>query len=539
VDVTLTVTASVSDGGTLSYQWYSYPPGGNTAGTLINNAITPSLGLSITSTTATTNYFAVVTNTNTSVDGATTATARSATAVITVVASGSQPVTWHLNDPGAAWPASPAPPPAASVATYGSITKPDDPVRAGYVFYGWYADAGLTAVYAFGGSVTQPLDLYAKWGTAPPSGTYTVSFDTGPGGSSVPPIGNITAGNKITAPGRPATTALPGSVAAGFYPGGAEYKAFGGWYKESGCMNPWDFASDTVTSTTTLYAKWDDPVAVSLDDSAGSNVIEKALSYIRGDTAGEKTFTLILGEDVSSWAGMTSNEYANVSLAGSNFTIKSDRPEGRTVTFTGAGAQIGRTAFYIGGYRGSNNSIHTRTETLALDNITLQGTAGTLPGVIVWYGGTLKLLGNSKITGFTNTTYTEEEGPGGGGVYAVGTSGEGGGAYIIMQGNSEISDNRNEIDGEGRNFNLGGNHTFGGVKLGEYSTLTMSDNAAIKNNTAHITNCSGYISSQGGGVYAADNTAITMSGHAEISGNTASSSAGGDTGGVGGGVYTE
>ena len=32
---------------------------------------------------------------------------------------------------------------------------------------------------------------------------------------------------------------------------------FRGWYKEEGCSNEWNFDSDTVTSSTTLYAKWE------------------------------------------------------------------------------------------------------------------------------------------------------------------------------------------------------------------------------------------------------------------------------------------
>ena len=31
---------------------------------------------------------------------------------------------------------------------------------------------------------------------------------------------------------------------------------FDGWYKESGLVNPWNFATDTVTAPVTLYAKW-------------------------------------------------------------------------------------------------------------------------------------------------------------------------------------------------------------------------------------------------------------------------------------------
>ncbi len=43
---------------------------------------------------------------------------------------------------------------------------------------------------------------------------------------------------------------------------------FGGWYKDSTLQTPWDFADDTVTADTTLYAKWTaKPPAPSYDDS--------------------------------------------------------------------------------------------------------------------------------------------------------------------------------------------------------------------------------------------------------------------------------
>lgn len=43
---------------------------------------------------------------------------------------------------------------------------------------------------------------------------------------------------------------------------------FGGWYKDSTLQTPWDFANDTVTADTTLYAKWTaNPPAPSYDDS--------------------------------------------------------------------------------------------------------------------------------------------------------------------------------------------------------------------------------------------------------------------------------
>lgn len=43
---------------------------------------------------------------------------------------------------------------------------------------------------------------------------------------------------------------------------------FGGWYKDSTLQTPWDFVNDTVTTDTTLYAKWTaNPPAPSYDDS--------------------------------------------------------------------------------------------------------------------------------------------------------------------------------------------------------------------------------------------------------------------------------
>ena len=70
--------------------------------------------------------------------------------------------------------------------------------------------------------------------------TYTVTFDP-QGGSAVAPI-KAGQGKTIAQPTDP--------VKNGF--------TFGGWYKESTCTTPWNFATDTVTADITLYAKWND-----------------------------------------------------------------------------------------------------------------------------------------------------------------------------------------------------------------------------------------------------------------------------------------
>jgi len=86
----LSVTANVTDGGILSYQWFSNTQNSNTGGTSLgsaNGAQTASF-TPPTTTVGVLHYYVVVTNTNTSVNGNTTATATSSVATITVNAVG-------------------------------------------------------------------------------------------------------------------------------------------------------------------------------------------------------------------------------------------------------------------------------------------------------------------------------------------------------------------------------------------------------------------------------------------------------------------
>jgi len=79
----LTVGASVSDGGILTYQWWSNTANNNTGGTSITGA-TGSSYLPPISTLGTMYYYVVITNTNNSVNGNTSATARSNAVLVTV-----------------------------------------------------------------------------------------------------------------------------------------------------------------------------------------------------------------------------------------------------------------------------------------------------------------------------------------------------------------------------------------------------------------------------------------------------------------------
>ncbi|WP_284645292.1 immunoglobulin domain-containing protein [Paenibacillus silviterrae] len=79
----LSVTATVSDGGTMSYQWYSNTINSNSGGTLISGATTASYNVP-TTMAGTTYYYVVVTNTNNSVNGTKSATNTSSAAKVTV-----------------------------------------------------------------------------------------------------------------------------------------------------------------------------------------------------------------------------------------------------------------------------------------------------------------------------------------------------------------------------------------------------------------------------------------------------------------------
>jgi len=89
----------------------------------------------------------------------------------------------------------------------------------------------LTATNA-AGTVTAPVKVTVS------TTTYAVTFDS-QGGSAVS-TQTVAAGGLVTEPTAPTKSGY----------------TFDGWYKESGCTSAWNFATDTVTSDITLYAKW-------------------------------------------------------------------------------------------------------------------------------------------------------------------------------------------------------------------------------------------------------------------------------------------
>jgi len=111
---------------------------------------------------------------------------------------------------------------------------------------------------------------------------YAVTFDMQGHGTPVAQQA-IVHGEKVTEPSAPTASGC----------------IFEGWFKEAGCTNAWVFATDTVTATTTIYAKWVDsgsagfvaglPVGITLDYTSNGTVFPdfeaESVTIKTGDTA--------------------------------------------------------------------------------------------------------------------------------------------------------------------------------------------------------------------------------------------------------------
>ena len=86
---------------------------------------------------------------------------------------------------------------------------------------------------------------------------------------------------------------------------------FGGWYKEAGCTNAWNFATDHVTAATTLYAKWTAAVA-SVQVGVGTPEYFATVADAISDANGKSNPTVTMlqdapTEEVTITAAMTIN----------------------------------------------------------------------------------------------------------------------------------------------------------------------------------------------------------------------------------------
>ncbi|MDR0451481.1 MAG: InlB B-repeat-containing protein, partial [Treponema sp.] len=147
---------------------------------------------------------------------------------------------------------SPAPE-SRAVANGDTAPEPAAMTKAGYSFEGWYRDAAFATPWNFstdtvGGNIT----LYAKWAI----NRYAVTFEAD-GGDPAPEDQSAAGGGKADEPAAMTKTGY----------------TFGGWYTEAAFATRWNFATDTVNSDITLYARWLNPseaLTVTFEADGGS-----------------------------------------------------------------------------------------------------------------------------------------------------------------------------------------------------------------------------------------------------------------------------
>lgn len=175
----ISVTATVIDGGTLSYQWYSNSEESTSGGTPISEA-TGSSYTAPTAETGTTYYYVIVKNTNNSAFGNKTAEIISNIVEVSVSAEEFYTVTFNTQG-GSAIPGLSEVPPGVM------LIAPTPPTKSGYTFQGWYKDAAGTTAWNFSTDmIMNDTTLYAKWTAQSSGGPVVTNPDTTPTPSTSP-----------------------------------------------------------------------------------------------------------------------------------------------------------------------------------------------------------------------------------------------------------------------------------------------------------------------------------------------------------------
>ena len=165
---------------------------------------------------------------------------------------------------------------------------------------------------------------------------YEVTFDLQGHGSAI--AGQTKDyGSKVTEPEEPTETGW----------------TFGGWYKEAECTNAWDFASDEVQGTTTLFAKWTINTHKLTWDFAGGSTT--STTYTEGNDA------IAYGTSITYPANntMTKTGYTFASWDRSNITMPDE-----DLTITASWIPNTNTAYTVNHYQQNiDNDNYTLYET--------------------------------------------------------------------------------------------------------------------------------------------------------------------------------
>jgi len=303
--------------------------------------------------------------------------------------------------------------------------------------------------------------------TPTPTPTYTVTFDS-QGGSAVGSQ-TVAHGGKVTEPTDPTKT---------------DY-TFGGWYKESGCINAWNFDTDTVTSNVTLYAWWVAPVhnitqdtyytaiQLALDAATSDDIIEVSDGTYNESITFPSSKLIILQSVNGASSTVIIGDDDSGTVICQNGTLEGTTLEGFAITHNfgerGRGVSVNLNGYLIINncniYNNKNNINPTtwgggigNSGTLTITSSTIDNNfAGHGGGILNYDSGTLTITGSTIKNNSANFI--------GGGIYNEGT---------LTITASTISDNESSVIASGY---------FGGGIHNEKGPLTITG-STIKNNSS-------------------------------------------------------
>jgi len=504
----LSVTASASDGGTLSYQWYRNTTNSNSGGTLVSSAATYTPP---TNTGGTFYYYAVVTNTNNSVNGTKTAAAASNAAAITVTVNAATPVI-SVHPVGGTYLQNVT---ASALSVTASVSD------GGVLSYQWYSNSANSN----------------SGGTAVGTGAaYTPS--TAAAGTLYYYVVVTNTNNSVN--GTKTATAVSNTAAIEVF-------------STVTSTNEWNNALTSIKNggndkNYTITINGDVPIDGTTVDSFGTASGITVTLTGNGKLLYANSFpddnlirlaanqTLIIDSAALTLQGKSRNDYSVVYLNGSNaqLELRNGTISGNNYTDKGGGVYVGDGSNFVmsggtisgntydGGYA-SGGGVYVEGGTFTMSGGVISGnTSSSMGSGVSLQGGIFTMTGGTISNNSGSTT--------GGGIYVRGTfimtDGEisnntatlGGGIYINSGGNFTMYDGT--ISNNTINGNAGGGVYMGGGNFAMYGG-TISGNTAAGNST------------NGGGIYIQIGT-FTMYG-GTISGNTADS--GNPNLSYGGGVY--
>ena len=223
--------------------------------------------------------------------------------------------------------------------TYKTPGNPGVPNKSNYEdkFGGWFYDAEFENAYDESIPITKDITLYAKWPEKKGKETqYLVTFEAN-GGEPVPKAIKVKKGNKVSRPS-------PDPEKEGFI--------FGGWFKDSGCTDDWDFSNDTVSAKITLYAKWTvpeytitvkivneeygtaDPLSVKVKRGTTCNIVNHELVFSDGQTIRPvpyEGYTLEHIRNVDNYDCIDSDSEAEIGFREKEFKVTFDSMGGSSV----------------------------------------------------------------------------------------------------------------------------------------------------------------------------------------------------------------